>query len=526
MNEPIPGVVLRHNGRDYPVIDLSEFGFTVPQAMAGIAIAEANDAKLQLEPDDVLDIQFRVRGNGEATSTVARFWKLTLKTKGRISKFNEIRNRSAGANEVLVSRSYDELAAGLSSEEAVAKSENKAGGSKSLNQSTGVKSVAAIVLLFGMLAVALLAFAFLRSRNSLEVSNSALVGNFIPVNARVAGEITEVFFDDGERVKKGDVLMQLRNPDVEFNYRHFGAQRDAAKAKHKALQIELDGYQRKLGIAAKKLDLDMKVAKSKLAHAQKMVSMFGSAIKRLQPGIQSGSITQLEFDEVDAQLAAAVAAADAQTMEMESIELARSAISSEVLILGNRVNDEMGRIRSDLADAKAEYEQFKTLADLAEQQASQLEIRAPRDGSVHARYRQKGEFLKAADEAIAISYPGRVWASGHVTAQQASRIRPGQKVSVNIPSMHLELNGTVSAVGHRSVYSKGNYNAEFRGTTATDVPVKVQIVDVPNGVPSGIRMDMSITTGFGVAWIDEMMGIEVLETTPVTPRSDWKEIDR
>jgi len=72
--------------------------------------------------------------------------------------------------------------------------------------------------------------------------------------------------------------------------------------------------------------------------------------------------------------------------------------------------------------------------------------------------------------------------------------------------MDLDLDGIVSAVGHRGVYSKGNYNAEFRGTTATDVPIKVQFNDVPDGVPSGIRMDMTITTGFGVAWIDNLMG--------------------
>ena len=525
MNEPISGVVLRHDGRSHDITELTQFGFTVPGGMEGVDLTAANSATLTLGTGEDFDIEFRVRRGAPTEGMPAefRFWKPSLRVKDQIRKLNDQRKLATSANATLVSSSYDDLAAGLltseTAQEGSAKTAATAGEkSATTGQSGGVKSLAAILLLFGMFAVIVLAFAFLRSRNSLDVSHSALVGNFVPVNARVAGEVTEVFFADGSEVEKGDVLMRLSNPDLEFDHQHLAAQRDAAAAKCAALDEELEGYRKKLLIAAEKLDLDMKAAKSRLAHARKLEAMFTSAVQRIQPGLRSGSVTQLEYDEIDSQLAAAVAAGDAEEAEMQSIGLARSAISSEVLILGNRVNDEMGRIRSDLASAKAEYEQFKTLAELSARQASQLEILAPRSGRVHACYRQKGEFLKVADEAMAISYPGRVWASGQVSASQASRVLPGQKVTVTVPSMHLRLDGIVSAVGHRGVYSKGNYSADFRGEVATDVPIKVQLVDVPNGVPSGIRMDMSITTGFGVKWIDDLMG-----NSPATETVDKKD---
>ena len=134
---------------------------------------------------------------------------------------------------------------------------------------------------------------------------------------------------------------------------------------------------------------------------------------------------------------------------------------------------------------------------------------APRDGIVHVTYRQPGEFLRAADEAIALSYPGKAWAAGQVSIAQANRIRPGQPVVIDLPALDLRLDGIVSAVGHRAMYSKGNYNADFRGTTATDVPVKVHIANLPDNIPSGIRLEMAIKTGFGVGWLDRAMGYEL-----------------
>ena len=65
------------------------------------------------------------------------------------------------------------------------------------------------------------------------------------------------------------------------------------------------------------------------------------------------------------------------------------------------------------------------------------------------------------------------------------------------------------AVGHRAMYSRGYYNAEFRGATATDVPIKVYIEDLPENMPSGIRLGMSINTGFGLKWLDEKMGYQL-----------------
>jgi len=142
----------------------------------------------------------------------------------------------------------------------------------------------------------------------------------------------------------------------------------------------------------------------------------------------------------------------------------------------------------------------------SEQQIKQLDIVAPRDGKIYANYRQVGEYLKPAEEALAISFAGRTWAMGQISASQVSKVRPGQMVHVKIPSLDIRTTGTVAAVGHRAVYAKGGYTADFRSGVATDVPIKVTLDELPANVPSGIRLDMVVKLELGIPWLDEYLG--------------------
>jgi len=58
-------------------------------------------------------------------------------------------------------------------------------------------------------------------------------------------------------------------------------------------------------------------------------------------------------------------------------------------------------------------------------------------------------------------------------------------------------------------------------TSATDVPVKVHIKDLPEDIPSGLRLSMSISTGFGLEWLDDAMGYELKQIgssrNPIVP---------
>jgi len=485
------------DGSEFKIAELTTFGFSTigqigddPRPSSGILLIDGKR----------LEVEFRVRSDN-ASGSNCTYSNLSITTKSLIEKYLDGKQRIGGQE--LEARTYDELARGMTSSESADVQSNAIP-----QRSSQFKSVALLVLLFLMLGLTVLAIVFMRSRSSLSINNAALVGNFLPVNARIEGEIAELNVVEGQQVLQGDLLLTLKNPEIESACIQAGAARDAAKAKVAALKRQQDSYKLKLKTASKKLKLDLEVAKSELTWAEKVEMAASARVQRLEK-YAGGSITALEFEEAEEALLASQSQVTAYRNQVRQIEFSQEAAKDGILILGDRLDDEVGRITANLEIARSELKELQTICDEANSQVAQLEMLAPRDGQVYSTYRQKGQYLKIADEAIAISYPGKSWAAGHLTQSQANRVRPGQPVNVNFPSLDVQLEGVVLAVGHRAMYSKGGYNADFRGSFATDVPVKVGINDLPQEIPSGIRIEMAIKTGFGLKWLDDALGYEL-----------------
>ena len=494
-------------GSKYDILDLTEFGFITDPKLELEDGAATNSGMLTIG-DDQLAIEFRVRKVVDNKSTCS-FYGLSINTTERIKTYLKKRHRQNEGG--LEERTYDELASGFTGETGTAAAATAAAGNSDAGApKLHVKSLAMLLMFLAALAMVVIALVFMRSRSTLSVANSALVGNCLRVNSRVEGEIIEVLAREGDEVKKGDVLIRISNPELSSQIEMIDAECETAKSKVAALKKQKEAFSNKLKFASKKLDMERKVVMSELQAAAKTVRSAQLAADRLRPFVASGSVTQLELAEVENLLLAEESNYIAKQSLMHQIDFAIDAAGNNVLILGDRVDDELGRIESELAIAEAELVELEQATKITTARAKELEILSPRDGTIYVNYRQKGEFIKVADELVGISYPGETWAAGQVSSGQASRVLPGQPVQISVPSLKTSIDGIVMAVGHRAMYSKGHYSADFRGATATDVPVKVYIEDLPEDIPSGIRLQMVIKTGYGIKWLDDAMGYKHL----------------
>ncbi len=496
--------------RRYPISEISEFGFVAPiQLPEGITRSEGT----LILGDVQLPVEFRVRKmiGHESSCSLAN---LSITSSDTLKKYLKDRSRISSGNEELEARSYDELASGKISSEATSGDQVAAAAPA---QKGYVKSFALLIIMLTMVGLLIMACFFLRSRSSLSVGNSALVGNWMAINSKVEGEISEVLISEGDHVKKGDLLLRLNNPEITQANLQLVAQQQTAQSKVNALRKQLKTFKAKLAYASSKLDLDRKVAISELDASKKACKSARAAFERLKPFLASGAVTQLEVDEVQNKFFEEESIMIAKENLVRQIEFSKEAAKDNILIIGDRIDDELGRIEADLEIAQAELLELSQILDLNRQNEGALDVVAPRDGVVFVKYCHLGQYVKVADELMGLSHPGETWAAGQVSVGQASRVLPGQPVKIRIPAMKLTIDGTVMSVGHRAMYAKGNYNAEFRGTTATDVPIKVHIQDLPENIPSGLRLEMAISTGFGLKWLDEAMGYKLREIG--TPRT-------
>ena len=491
------------------VWQLSTFGFTT-SLLGDYTVGDKFRGRLLLD-GDVINVEFRVRQK-KADDRVCTFFDLALADREKIDRYLRSKEHLTVADETLEGRSYDELAKGLPA----------AGGDKAFANAAPtptpvpggtarIKSLAMLLMLLALVGMVVVAVVFMRSRSSLSVDNSSLVGNYLPIHARIEGEIVDVLVREGEPVREGDVLLRLDNPEVRTEKALSHSEVVLGEAKVAALRKRLKGYLKKVAVAQKRLAIDLKVARSDSESCRKQLEAAKSTVKRMEPYLET-AISKIEFDVMMNEMLALEAEHAASESRVQLAEFANDMSTDSGLMMGDQLNDEVGSITAELEIAEAELVRARRGLEISTAREQQLDIVAPRDGQVYAAYHQYGEYLRVADEAIAISYPGETWAAGMVTASQAGRVRPGQPVTVSIPSLDQNLKGVVSAVGHRAMYGKGGYSAVFRGTTATDVPIKVTIASLPADIPSGMRLDMKINTGFGVDWLDRMTGFELQPT--------------
>ncbi len=199
-----------------------------------------------------------------------------------------------------------------------------------------------------------------------------MTGNYLPINAKVEGEISEVLVEEGDTVNRGDVLVRMKNRELESGLEQAIARQRTARAKVSALQNHLKNYKSKLDLASKKLALDLEIAKSELRSATKIKEMFGATAKRVKPFADSGAVTQLEFDAIQSEFLSAEATQTTSENSVRQIEFAQSAAKQEIVLLGDRLDDEIGRIRTELEIASAELDEAKIVCKIFENRIEDL----------------------------------------------------------------------------------------------------------------------------------------------------------
>ena len=268
----------------------------------------------------------------------------------------------------------------------------------------------AIPIILALTGLSLIAYYFLRDpgpQGSFGLAPrgvSAATSNFLPVTVKADGEVVELLVAEGDIVKKGDVLMRLENSSMKAGKNKLAAELTTAKAKIKALKQQLKSNEKKIKIATAKLAFDLEVAKSDEDAAAKNVDLAKINLNRMKPALDSGAITTLEFDEVRQELVAAKASKMAAENKVKQIEFAQSSLKENILISGGQFDDDNGRLTSNLEIAAAEQKEMEAALVVANEQLANLNVKAPRDGTVSAVYRQVGELVKVADETIGLTF--------------------------------------------------------------------------------------------------------------------------
>jgi len=285
------------------------------------------------------------------------------------------------------------------------------------------RAALALALALGVAAVGDFGYNYLTTGRYLESTDDAYVkADSTIIAPKVSGYIAQVLVGDNEKVKAGQVLAKIDDRDFKAALGQARADVAAAEASVRNLDAQLELQQPII----EQSTADVTAADANLKFAQEERARYDDLMK-------SGSGTIQRAQQTDA----ALRASNAQLQHAKS-----------GMVAAQRKVDVLTTQR---AQATAQLEHARAVADQAELNLSYTEIAAPVDGTVGARSLRVGQYVQAGTQLMAVVPLDAVYVVANFKETQLTHVRAGQPVELIVDSFRNQtLHGHVDSLSPAS----------------------------------------------------------------------------
>jgi membrane fusion protein (multidrug efflux system) len=325
-----------------------------------------------------------------------------------------------------------------------------------------------VVFLVALVAIVLVGWFWWESRQWEDTDDAQVDGHIYPISARVSGQVIKVNYDDGQVVRKGDVLVVIDPTDytvalerARADYQDSQAQAQAARygvpvssvgSFSQIRSASADMASAQAGVAAAQKQAE--AAQSQIIEAQADAEKLNTDVERYRQLLGKREISQQQFDAATA----AATAANATVKARESSLLAAEAQVKQAESRIDQANAELKnaqvtpktvaatQAKAESADAQAL--RYKAALDQAQLNLSYTTIVAPVDGVVGKRSVQVGSNVAIGQDLMAVVPLRDVWVTANFKETQLAHMQPGQPVKIKVDTYGgRKWDGHVSNIG-------------------------------------------------------------------------------
>jgi membrane fusion protein, multidrug efflux system len=310
----------------------------------------------------------------------------------------------------------------------------------------------AVLVAFGFIALATLRWDAWTGNAVIQTTNDAYIkADLTRLSTRVSGEVLIVAVDDFQRVKAGDLLVQIDPADYQ-------AQVELAEAGVAGAQAAFDNLANQI---------ELQYATVAQAEAQ-LVSAMAQEVETREEQERQQSLTQTE-------------AGTRQKLEQAVAAYARAQAdvkASRAMIAAQRHQIEV--LTGTRKQRAADIEAVKATLSSAKLKLGYTKITAPFDGVVGDRQVQPNDYVNIGTNLINVVPLPDVYIIANYKETQLTRVRPGQSVDVTVDSFPNErLHGRVERISPASgsqfaLLPPDNATGNFTKVVQR-IPVRIQL---------------------------------------------------
>jgi membrane fusion protein (multidrug efflux system) len=279
-----------------------------------------------------------------------------------------------------------------------------------------IYGVAALVLIIGVF-FAVRYFMFASAHISTD--DAQVEGNIVPVQARVGGYIANVYVEDNQHVKQGQLLAEIDSADVALRVDQATTSYEAARASERVARSHVDESR----IAAALAKTSIEGPKSTLWKAQHEFDRYNDLY-------QQKLATPQKLDEVKAALEIARSQYDMANQKYKASNL------------------QLATAENQLKVAQATTQLRKEEIEAAQLQLSYTHIVAPVDGVVSKKSVQTGQLIQPGQPLMALVQSGDIWVTANYKETQLEGLDLNNPAVIKVDAYpDIEFKGRVESFG-------------------------------------------------------------------------------
>lgn len=278
--------------------------------------------------------------------------------------------------------------------------------------------------------------------NQVKVSGNIEVTS-IGVGFKVAGHVTQRLVDEGDSVKKGQVIANLETSDLQLEVANANAQLLATQA---TLALLTNGSRPQ----------DLSVAQAAMRSAQADRQNAAVEYQRMRQLFAKGAISAQDRDRSQTAYETANARSDQASQQLSLVQ--------------------EGPRREEIDLAAARVEQAKQVLKLAQTRLAYAQITVPVDGVVLSKNIEVGEYVSPGTPVVSIGDLDHVWLKAYIAETDLGKVKLGQKVAVTTDTYPNKVyNGAIGFIASDAEFTpKSIQTAEERVKLVYRIKVTVE----------------------------------------------------
>lgn len=271
----------------------------------------------------------------------------------------------------------------------------------------------------GVVVIVTLASRFLIKETPLLLQGETNAKSY-KASSKIPGRIEFMAVEEGQRVKKGDLLYELSTPELEAKMRQA-----------KAIEAAAVSQESKANRGAREEEIE--AARNVWMAANAAASLAEKSYKRVKTLYEEGVLPAQKFDEAEAQYEAAKAQAEAAKAQYD------------MALKGARWEDKKGA-SAVVAQAAAAIEEVQIAADDAR-------IYAPFDGEVSTVIAEEGELIGQGYPVITLYDMNDIWVTYNIKETLMPKIKMGLKFMAYVPALDRDIEFEVDHISTQADFA-------------------------------------------------------------------------